>query len=113
MKITQKSKRALITRLINRFLSNGTSPTKSLASSLCAISSFIFATRVIIEQGEKCQLVSQELMKRQIEFMRGSRGIGSKRTDSRTEKNRIYEEEEENGKMLERFSDKLFLASVQ
>lgn len=53
------------------------------------------------------------LMKRQIEFMRGSRGIGSKRTDSRTEKNRIYEEEEENGKMLERFSDELFLASVQ
>lgn len=51
------------------------------------------------------------LMKRQIEFMRGSRGIGSKRTDSRTEKNRIYEEE--NGKMLERFSDELFLASVQ
>lgn len=50
-------------------------------------------------------------MKRQIEFMRGSRGIGSKRTDSRTEKNRIYEEE--NGKMLERFSDELFLASVQ
>lgn len=48
------------------------------------------------------------LMKRQIEFMRGSRGIGSKRTDSRTEKNRIYEEEEENGKMLERFSDELF-----
>lgn len=100
MKITQKSKRALITRLINRFLSNGTSPTKSLASSLCAISSFIFV--LLSSKVKNVSSFLSTLMKRQIEFMRGSRGIGSKRTDSRTEERRIYEEEE-NGKMWEKF----------
>lgn len=43
MKITEKSKRALITRLINRFLSNGTSPTKK--PSLEFMRDIIFHTR--------------------------------------------------------------------
>lgn len=58
---------------------------KSLASSLCAISSFILATRVIIEQArEKCQLVSQ---------------------DFDETANWIYERESRNWQQTYRFSD--------
>lgn len=49
-------------------------------------------------------------MKRQIEFMRGSRGIGSKRTDSRTERKRIHEEGEV-GKIFGRIISRVFSTS--
>lgn len=98
----EKSKRALITRLINRFVSNGT---KSLASSLCAISSFIFATRVIIEQGEKYQLVSQDFDETANWIY--ERNWQQTYRSSDKEKENIREEEA-NGKMFDDFRTSYF-----
>lgn len=102
MKITEKSKRALITRLINRFVSNGT---KSLASSLRAISSFIFATRVIIEQGEKYQLVSQHFDETANWIYERNWQQTCRPSDKEKENIR---EEEANGKMFDDFRTSYF-----